>query len=322
MPKVSFILPAYKRAFLKEAIDSVLAQTCRDFELVVVDDKSPEKLYEVIKEYPWEKDFTALPDGGRKWIVDGVPVRYYENPENIGGKDLVAAWNHAMEYAMGEWCVLASDDDVYRSEYLQEMLCLQCKYPQCDVFHCRIKAIDGSGNTLWVGEARDEFETPAAMLYNTAVRRIAIRASDVMFRKARWKERGGFYQSRRAWFSDIGSWISIASEFGACCSPKILFYWRESGVNISNVHNDLKEKTIAGFEFLSWAHALIANVKAGSSEDAKCLHGAEIEIDGVTCSLMRYVAKRAPLRALLETLASVEIPLMFKLRLIKDRLYI
>ena len=73
--KVSFILPAYKRRFLKEAIDSILAQTGRDFELVVVDDKSPENLYAVIGEYPWEPSFEVLPDGGKRWVVDGVPVR-------------------------------------------------------------------------------------------------------------------------------------------------------------------------------------------------------------------------------------------------------
>ena len=40
MPKVSFILPAYKRRFLKGAIASILAQTYRDFEIVAVDDGS------------------------------------------------------------------------------------------------------------------------------------------------------------------------------------------------------------------------------------------------------------------------------------------
>ena len=45
--KVSVILPAWKRKFLREAIESHLAQTFRDFELVVVDDASPENLEEV-----------------------------------------------------------------------------------------------------------------------------------------------------------------------------------------------------------------------------------------------------------------------------------
>ena len=102
MSKVSFIMPAYKRKFLKEAINSILAQTCREFEVVIVDDKSPEGLYDVIREYSREPSFKLLPDGGKKWSVDGIPVRYYQNEENIGGRDLVAAWHHAMEYATGE----------------------------------------------------------------------------------------------------------------------------------------------------------------------------------------------------------------------------
>ena len=120
MPKVSFILPAYKRRFLHQVIASIFSQTYKDFELVIVDDASPENLKEVVDDFKDER------------------LRYYRNAENIGGKDLVAAWNHAMEYATGEWCVLASDDDIYSSEYLATMEMLRGKYPHVDIFHCRI----------------------------------------------------------------------------------------------------------------------------------------------------------------------------------------
>ena len=95
MPKVSFVLPAYKRRFLHEAIASILSQSYTDFELIVVDDASPENLQEVVDEFHDDR------------------LAYHRNERNIGGKDLVAAWNQAMEYAIGQWCVLASDDDVY-----------------------------------------------------------------------------------------------------------------------------------------------------------------------------------------------------------------
>ena len=49
MPKVSFILPAYKRRFLKEAIDSILAQTCQDFESAILETISPMPSNEVFK---------------------------------------------------------------------------------------------------------------------------------------------------------------------------------------------------------------------------------------------------------------------------------
>ena len=44
MPKISVIIPAYKvQSCLKRAVDSVLAQTCQDFEILIVDDASPDE---------------------------------------------------------------------------------------------------------------------------------------------------------------------------------------------------------------------------------------------------------------------------------------
>lgn len=52
MPKISVIIPTYNCAhFLPEAIDSVLAQTFRDYELIVIDDGSTDDTEEVVKRY-------------------------------------------------------------------------------------------------------------------------------------------------------------------------------------------------------------------------------------------------------------------------------
>ena len=88
MPKISFILPAYKGRFFREAVRSILAQTYRDFELVVVDDASPDGLRELLEKELRDRKVEKV---GGEWIVDGMRVRYYRNEENIGGKDLVAA---------------------------------------------------------------------------------------------------------------------------------------------------------------------------------------------------------------------------------------
>ena len=81
MLKYSFVLPAYKARFFREALDSILAQTYKDFELIIVNDASPEDLDSIVKSY------------------DDPRIRYYVNEHNIGGKDLVAQWNHCLEYA-------------------------------------------------------------------------------------------------------------------------------------------------------------------------------------------------------------------------------
>lgn len=95
MIKYSFVLPAYKTGFIKEAIDSILEQTYKDFELIIINDASPEDLNSIVNTYCDER------------------IRYYVNEKNVGGKDLVSQWNHCLQYAVGEYVILASDDDVY-----------------------------------------------------------------------------------------------------------------------------------------------------------------------------------------------------------------
>ena len=267
MPKVSFILPAYKRRFLKEAIDSILAQTCRDFELVIVDDKGPEELYEVIKEYPWEAAFEALPDGGRRWMVDGVPVRYYQNAVNIGGKDLVAAWNKALSYANGEWVVCAGDDDVYLPRFAEKLVTMMDKYPHVDAFHCRIAYINSVGDVERLGAPRAEYESVIQMIDHSCVTRKDQRMPDFMYRRSRLLEIGGYVQSPRAWYSDIMTAIVMSSFGGAVCCPEILFKWRQSGDNISSRSDDVDDKIEAGVQFIEWLKTLLHKVTIGSYDD-------------------------------------------------------
>ena len=49
--KFSITIPAYKRKYLKEAIDSCLSQTFKDFELIIVNDASPEDLDSIVNSY-------------------------------------------------------------------------------------------------------------------------------------------------------------------------------------------------------------------------------------------------------------------------------
>ncbi|RLF83553.1 glycosyl transferase, partial [Thermococci archaeon] len=102
-PTVSVIIPTYNRAnLLKRAIASVLNQTFTDFELIVVDDASPDNTPEVVRS-----------------INDGR-IRYVRLKKNSGGP---VARNTGIRKARGRFIALLDDDD----EWLPNRLELQIK---------------------------------------------------------------------------------------------------------------------------------------------------------------------------------------------------
>ena len=118
-PLVSIAIPAYKKRFLAEAIQSVLSQSIQDFELIIVNDQSPEDLDSIIASF---KD---------------PRIRYYVNEENLGGQNPALNWNKCLSYAQGEYFALLCDDDLYEKDFLAHMLQVAREYPEANVFRTR-----------------------------------------------------------------------------------------------------------------------------------------------------------------------------------------
>ncbi len=94
MPLVSVVMPVYNgELYLAEAIDSILAQTFTDFELLVVDDGSTDDSAVIVQAYE-ERDSR---------------VRFFQLERNMGGGD---ARNHAIAYATGKLIAQMDCDDV------------------------------------------------------------------------------------------------------------------------------------------------------------------------------------------------------------------
>lgn len=96
-PLVSVVIPTYNRPErLRQALESVAAQTYAPIELVVVDDCSPTSLAPVVESV----DLDALQQ-----------VRYLRNEENIGGN---ASRSRAIEVCTGEYVAFLDDDDEWK----------------------------------------------------------------------------------------------------------------------------------------------------------------------------------------------------------------
>ncbi|TDS13785.1 glycosyltransferase family 2 protein [Sphingobacterium paludis] len=234
MSTLSFILPVFKANYLKEAINSILNQTFTDFELIIVNDQSPDNISEIVGEFSDER------------------IKFYENEVNIGGKDLVENWNRCLVYATGEWVVLASDDDYYDPKFAEKLLDKIQQYPSVSLVHCRYKVINGKDEVIEISEPCLAFEQPEEFVFQNIIKRRRQVAPDFMFKLADLQQVGGFVNFPLAWGSDDATWCKLALNAGVAYVDEILFTWRFSGINISAQQNNVLKKAKTRIHFLAY----------------------------------------------------------------------
>ncbi len=115
-PKISIIVPVYKvEPYIHKCVDSILNQTFKDFELILVDDGSPDNCGKICDEYA-QKD-------------NRVKVIHKEN----GGQ--ATARNAALDIARGEYIGFVDSDD-YIEPDMYELLYTMCVGYNCDIANC------------------------------------------------------------------------------------------------------------------------------------------------------------------------------------------
>lgn len=120
VPTVSVVIPTYNQAaFLEDAIQSVLAQTYADYEVIVVNDGSTDDTEKVTLGYNHR-------------------IRYLRQ-ENQG---LAGARNSGILAARGEFIALLDSDDIWDASFLASMMELARKAPDATVYYCGIRYID------------------------------------------------------------------------------------------------------------------------------------------------------------------------------------
>ena len=232
-PKYTFILPAYKKKYLKNAIDSILAQSFGNFELIIVNDASPEDIDSVINQY------------------SDCRIQYHRNKTNIGGVNLVKQWNHCLSFATGEFVILATDDDEYAPDYLEKMSILVYKYPHVNAFRPRITHIDENNNQSGIECYMAEFSNRNLFLYFFFKRYISTGIGFWIFRRSKLLEVGGYQSMPAAWFADDVTTMAL-SEAGVVMSNEVLFKFRIHDQSISDQYNNeklLNKKLQAHTEF-------------------------------------------------------------------------
>lgn len=280
--KVSIVLPAYKRRFLKESLNSLLAQTYTNFELIIVDDASPEHLADIVGEY------------------DDHRIRFYQNEKNLGKDDLVTNWNHCVNYACGELLLLASDDDVYQPTFLEKMVKLAIEHPECDLFHCRVAVINEEGRIIHAGEPISAYESDIDFIVQRALNRRTQLISDFIYRMDAFHRIGGFVNYPKAWFSDEMTCYLLAKGKGVWADSEALFHWRCSDVNISSATNDTLQKADASLKHLQNMQKLIPQLQPSNEFESYLQDQLTSLIQEKIAVQMLFDVEKSPLKLILK----------------------
>jgi len=214
IPTVSVVIPTYNRAeFLAQAIDSVLSQTCQDFEVIVVDDGSTDDTAQVVSAY-------------------GDRVRYVPIPHS--GLPAVAR-NAGLQVARGEYIAFLDSDDQWLPDKLTGQL--EALDPLHNV------SLVCSNALVWDGETDVPLRTglPEGRGHSGHVLARLLEAnfiitSTVVVRRSYLNQVGPFCESRQLRVGeDYDLWLRLAAVSQLLYIPEPLIIAREHRDNLTRL---------------------------------------------------------------------------------------
>ena len=211
-PILSVVMPCYNYGrFIREALQSLRAQTFTDFEIIVVDDGSTEDLT------------LKILDDLRN---EGMRVLREEK------LNAASALNLGIREARGRYiCCLAADDTI-EPTYFEKSLCLLESNPGVTFAYTLVETF-GDEKRTWFTEP---FDLRLLLEYNYI-------CAAAIFRRSIWDEVGGFDQSMEG-YEDWDFWIKVGKTGSrGKLIPEILFNYRRHGTTL-NLRSDRKYKNL------------------------------------------------------------------------------
>lgn len=203
-------MPAYNsERYISDAIQSVIAQTYDNWELLVIDDGSTDRTCEIVRSF-------ADTDSRITLVCNG---------KNLG---VALTRNRGFDMAKGDFVTLLDSDDVWHADKLEKQLDVAVR-TDCDIVYCSYTIMDKDGKRL------SEYLVPATTSYEKMLRESVISCSTAMLsRKIIDTERfsSGYYHE------DYAYWLHLLkSGYTAAASTEILSDYRVA--NGSRSYNKL-----------------------------------------------------------------------------------
>jgi glycosyltransferase involved in cell wall biosynthesis len=204
MPKVSVLIPTYNSAaFLDDAIQSVLAQTFSDFELIIADNSSTDNSAEIIAPYLSDKR-----------------IKYFVNDRNLGS---TGNFNKCLSLATGELIKCLCSDDILHHETVEKFVFVMDRYPEVSLVSSHFHEF-GNGTKLVVPPFSGLADGKKIIAEVLAGKNFLGNPSQVMFRRK--DLRIGLFKEISVWNVDLEFFFRILSLGKGYIIPEVLSYTR------------------------------------------------------------------------------------------------
>lgn len=195
LPLVSVIIPTYNRCpLLGEAVESVLAQSAKEFELVVIDDGSTDGTAKALEKY-------------------GIRVRLFSQQRS----GVSAARNFGARQARGRFLAFLDSDDLWRAEKLAVQTTFMQQHPKCQI--CQTEEV-------WLRNGarvnpRLIHQKPSGDIFLRSLELCLVSPSAVMMTRELFEATGGFDEALPV-CEDYDLWLRIAVDHRVALIPEPL----------------------------------------------------------------------------------------------------
>ncbi len=227
MTKVSVVIPTYNRAnLLCKAIDSVLAQTFKDFEIIVVDDGSTDdSRNSMSKQY-------------------GTKIKFIHQER----KGVSAARNRGILESSGEFVAFLDSDDSWLTQKLEKQIAYFEKAKDVVLQYSLAKIIDEDQHLEWI-EPKDTSLTLDDFLNKETF----LPASTVILKKSVLIELGGFNE-RLETLEDLELWLRIVDKYPIGFIPEVFALIKRHPDNAMKQMNKMHLGYVAVFQYILDKH--------------------------------------------------------------------
>ena len=208
IPKVTVLMPVHNgELYLREAVESILTQTFREYEFIIVDDGSTDGTREILASY------------------DDPRIKIMRNERNLG---IVFSLNRGLEHACGEYIARMDGDDISLPTRLARQLDYLSANPEIGMAGTWIQRMDEHGRSQ--GVAR--LPTTVMLVRWVLLFENCFAHPSTMFRRELVRDLKGYDESARH-AEDYDLWVRLVSKTGATNIPEPLVRLRRHSQRVS-----------------------------------------------------------------------------------------